>query len=184
MCCCSPECRKKHEAALVKIRKNLKWFAAGNRGVCPAGAAQRVCGRGGRRGGDSAFPAVIGMSLFGGLRCFYFLTVPRRTYAMFGYVRTTRLGRGMGNSRHPVRPVGCCGKPLIFGKYMIEMKRPSAGRISCPAKGRCYSVVYSSRRALHEGVPGRRPSGEEGNPSPPVRAKSGMTRRKGARVSR
>ena len=29
MCYCSPECRKKHEAALVKIRKNLKWFAAG-----------------------------------------------------------------------------------------------------------------------------------------------------------
>ena len=100
-CYCSPECRKKHEAALVKIRKNLKWFAAG-------------------------IAASILLVLHpGDLRDVWLC-------------EDDEAGKGNGDSRHPVRPVDDVESLLISGKYMIERKRPSAGRISCPAKGRCY----------------------------------------------
>ena len=93
-CYCSPECRKKHEAALVKIRKNLKWFAAGIAAsvllVLHSAFAGAAAG-----GEETPLSGGIGMSLLG-LTLLLFPYCTPETYAMFGYVRTTRLGRGMG----------------------------------------------------------------------------------------
>ena len=93
-CYCSPECRKKHEAALVKIRKNLKWFAAGIAAsvllVLHSAFAGAAAG-----GEGTPLSGGIGMSLLG-ITLLLFPYCTPETYAMFGYVRTTRLGRGMG----------------------------------------------------------------------------------------
>ena len=93
-CYCSPECRKKHEAALVKIRKNLKWFAAGIAAsillVLHSAFAGAAAG-----GEETPLSGGIGMSLLG-ITLLLFPYCTPETYAMFGYVRTTRLGRGMG----------------------------------------------------------------------------------------
>ena len=93
-CYCSPECRKKHEAALVKIRKNLKWFAAGIAAsvllVLHSAFAGAAVGR-----EETPLSGGIGMSLLG-ITLLLFPYCTPETYAMFGYVRTTRLGRGMG----------------------------------------------------------------------------------------
>ena len=107
-----------------------------DRGVCPAGAAQRVCGRGGRRGGDSAFRRYRDVS-FGDYAASISLLHPGDLRDVW-LCEDDEAGKGNGNSHHPVRPVDAVESLLISGKYMIEMKRPSAGRISCPAKGRCY----------------------------------------------
>ena len=93
-CYCSPECRKKHEVALVKISKNLKWFAAGIAAsvllVLHSAFAGAAAG-----GEETPLSGGIGMSLLG-ITLLLFPYCTPETYAMFGYVRTTRLGRGMG----------------------------------------------------------------------------------------
>ena len=93
-CYCSPECRKKHEAALVKIRKNLKWFAAGIAAsvllVLHSAFAGAAAG-----GEGTPLSGGIGMSLLG-ITLLLFPYCTPETYAMFGYVRRPWLGRGMG----------------------------------------------------------------------------------------
>lgn len=90
---CSPECRKRHEAALGNIRRNLKWFAAGITLsvlliLCSAFAGTSENGTGSLLGGS-------GMLLLGFTLLLFPYCTPE-TYAMLGYVNTTRLGRGMG----------------------------------------------------------------------------------------
>ena len=104
-CYCSPECRKKHEAALVKIRKNLKWFAAGIAAsvllVLHSAFAGAAAG-----GEGTPLSGGIGMSLLG-LTLLLFPYCTPETYALLGYVRTTRLGRGMG------------ALVILFGLWML-----------------------------------------------------------------
>lgn len=90
---CSAECRKKHKEALQKVRKNMKWFAAGI--VC---SVLLVLGSAFMEASENSmghYMTGTGMFLLG-LTLVLFPYCTPETYAMFGYVKTNRIGRALG----------------------------------------------------------------------------------------
>ena len=79
--------------ALEKVRKNMKWFAAGIAVSVLLMLSSAFLSAGGKESGK--LTAGCGMLLLG-LTVVLFPYCTPETYAMFGYVKTNRLGRVIG----------------------------------------------------------------------------------------
>ena len=90
---CSVECLEKPRMALEKVRKNMKWFAAGIAVSVLLMLSSAFLSAGGKESGK--LTAGCGMLLLG-LTVVLFPYCTPETYAMFGYVKTNRLGRVIG----------------------------------------------------------------------------------------
>ena len=90
---CSSECRDKHRTALESVRKNMKWFAAGI--IVSVLLVLSSAFLGAREKQSGKLTAGCGMLLLG-LTVVLFPYCTPETYAMFGYVKTNRLGRVIG----------------------------------------------------------------------------------------